>query len=48
MFKYISVIKKKKKTYDFTGINLDELCYDGDTEIYFDDNGDGSDCHVSE
>ena len=37
MFKYISVIFTSKKTYDFTGINLDELCYDGDTEIYFDD-----------
>ena len=37
MFKYMSVIFTSKKTYDFTGINLDELCYDGDTEIYFDD-----------
>ena len=37
MFKYMSVIFTSNKTYDFTGINFDELCYDGDTEIYFDD-----------
>ena len=38
MFKYISIIFNDKETYDITGINLGELCYDGDTEIYFDDN----------
>ena len=37
MFKYISVIFTSNKAYDFTCINFDELCYDGDTEIYFDD-----------
>ena len=33
----MSIIFNDKETYDFSGVNLDELCYDGDTEIYFDD-----------
>ena len=37
LFKYISVIFTDKEEYDFTSINLGELSYDGDTEIYFDD-----------
>ena len=37
MFKYMSVVYTSNKAYDFTSINFDELCYDGDTEIYFDD-----------
>ena len=38
IFKYMSIIFTDKETYDLTGINLGEICYDGDTEIYFDDN----------
>ena len=37
LFQYMSVIFNDKETYDITGINIGELCYDGDTEIYFDD-----------
>ena len=37
IFQYMSIIFTDKETYDFTSINLGELCYDGDTEIFFDD-----------
>ena len=37
IFKYMSIIFTDKETYDFTSVNLGELCYDGDTEIFFDD-----------
>jgi hypothetical protein len=37
-FKYMTVIFSDREIYDFTSINFDELIYDGNTEIFFDDN----------
>ena len=31
-----TILFKDKTTYDLTGVNIDEICYDGDKEIYFD------------
>ena len=36
-FKYMSIILTNREKYDLTSINFDELIYDGNTEICFDD-----------
>ena len=33
----LSILFKDNNTYDLTNVNLDEICYDGDKGIYFDE-----------
>ena len=37
IFENISIIFSNKELYDFTSINFDELCYDGNYDIFFDE-----------
>ena len=37
IFDNISIIFSNKELYDFTSINFDELCYDGNYDIFFDE-----------
>ena len=37
IFENISIIFTNKELYDFTSINFDELCYDGNYDIFFDE-----------